>query len=128
MGARHLIDSNVIIDYAANRLTDEANKYVENLFNNDFIISVVTLIEVLGYNDLPGKIKELEMFLNESYVFQLEQNIIQETILIRRNHKIKLGDAIIAATAITHGLIVMTRNTKDFEKIVAIKTINPYDL
>lgn len=126
MGTRYLIDSNVIIDYAANRLSVEAVNFLENLYDNDFIISAVTQIEILGYNDLPSKIKELEVFLNEAFIYHLDKDIVQQTILIRRKNKIKLGDAIIAATAIIHNFTILTRNTKDFEHIAI--TINPYNL
>ena len=51
--------------------------------------------------------------------------LIDKTILIRKNHKIKLSDAIIAATCLVHGLEVLTLNTKDFENIVGLKVSQP---
>ena len=39
----------------------------------------------------------------------------------------KLPDAIIAATAINHNLILITRNVADFKKITRLKVLNPYD-
>ena len=36
---------------------------------------------------------------------------------LRRTHEIALPDALIAATALHHQLILVTRNTKDFETI-----------
>ncbi|SAK97956.1 PilT domain-containing protein [Caballeronia calidae] len=35
-------------------------------------------------------------------------------------------DKLIAATAISHGLTIVTRNVRDFEK-VGVKLINPFD-
>jgi len=35
-------------------------------------------------------------------------------------------DALIAATALSHGFTVVTRNTADFEKLPAIKLLNPW--
>ena len=40
--------------------------------------------------------------------------------------KIKLPDAIIAASALTHGLRLMTRNVDDF-KATGVELINPWD-
>jgi predicted nucleic acid-binding protein len=42
-------------------------------------------------------------------------------------HNIKLPDAIIAATALVYELTIITRNTKDFEKIEGLNVINPYN-
>ena len=129
MGERYLVDSNVIIYFSANRISDNGTQFVENLFDSDFIISVVTEIEVLGYDEIPSKINLLEEFLNTAFIFQLDKEIVKQTILLRRKvKKLKLGDAIIAATALTKNLILITRNTKDFEKILDLKTINPYEL
>ena len=129
MGERYLVDSNVIIDFSANKISDNGTQFVENLFDSDFIISVVTEIEVLGYDEIPSKIDLLEEFLNTAFIFQLDKETVKQTILLRRKvKKLKLGDAIIAATALTKNLILITRNTKDFEKISDLKTINPYEL
>ncbi len=36
MGARYLIDSNVIIDFAGSRLSEKRSDFVEKIFNNYF--------------------------------------------------------------------------------------------
>ncbi len=41
---------------------------------------------------------------------------------------IKLPDAIIAATALVHGLTLITRNTKDFNRIEQLDVVNPIEL
>ena len=38
MGQRFIVDSNVIIDYAANRFNYAGNDFMEAIFNNDFLI------------------------------------------------------------------------------------------
>jgi predicted nucleic acid-binding protein len=42
--------------------------------------------------------------------------------------KIKLPDAIIAATAIVNNFVLLSRNTKDFEGIEGLEIVNPYQL
>ncbi|MBC8151558.1 MAG: PIN domain-containing protein [Bacteroidetes bacterium] len=52
--------------------------------------------------------------------------IIERTILIRREAKIKLPDAVIAATALVRGLTVVSRNEKDFSRIAGLTYLNPH--
>ena len=60
--------------------------------------------------------------------FLLEEPIILKAIEIRKTHKTKLPDAIIVATALVKELAVITRNTKDFDKIEGLDVLNPYDI
>jgi len=36
-------------------------------------------------------------------------------------------DAMIAATALVHGLVLVTRNVQDFEHLAALKIVNPWE-
>jgi len=49
------------------------------------------------------------------------------TIDLRRKYKIKLPDAVIAATALYYDLILVTRNEKDFEGIKGLEIYNPFE-
>jgi predicted nucleic acid-binding protein len=40
----------------------------------------------------------------------------------------KLPDAIISAPALVKKLTIITRNTKDFDKIKGLEVLNPYDI
>lgn len=42
--------------------------------------------------------------------------VIQRAAELKRNYKIKLGDSLIAATALVHNLPIYTRNEADFKK------------
>ena len=86
---------------------------------------MITEIEVLGFSDIPEAIIEL---VEGATIFQLDQRVVKQTIAIRKKQKIKLPDAIIAATAIVHGLTLITRNTKDFLKIKGLKVVNPHQV
>ena len=55
------------------------------------------------------------------------QNVVDKTIEICKQHKIKLPDAIIAATALVNNFTLVTRNIDDFKNIAGLKTINPYN-
>ena len=60
-------------------------------------------------------------------VFELERDIKLKTADIRKTHKIKLPDAIIAATALVHDLTLLTRNVNDFNKIKELNLINSHN-
>jgi predicted nucleic acid-binding protein len=129
MGKRHLIDSNVLIDYTALRLPEKGSDFVENLFDSDFLISVATKIEVLGFNDVPEKLLAMEEFVNSATTLTLDELVTNQTIQLRRDYKkLKLGDAIIAATALVHNLIVISRNVSDFKNITGLQVIDPHSL
>jgi len=129
MGQRYLIDSNVLIDYTAERLPQKGSDFVEHIFNTEFLISVVVKIEVLGFADVPTKMKGMEEFLNTATVLPLDDAITLQTIALRRLHKkLKLGDAIIAATALVYDLTLITRNTNDFKNIQGLTVIDPHSI
>jgi predicted nucleic acid-binding protein len=56
------------------------------------------------------------------------KDIENQTVHIRKNHKIKLPDAIIAATALVHGCTLVTNNEKDFSGIKDLTIVNPYKI
>jgi predicted nucleic acid-binding protein len=126
MGQRFLIDTNVIIDYTANLIPDKGTSFVENIFNSDFNISVVVKIEALGYNDIPAKMQLLEEFISTANMLALDETVTKKTIELRRSKKLKLGDAIIAATALVYDLTIISRNTADFKNIDGITCIDPH--
>ena len=128
MGKKYLIDSNVIIDYTSNLLSREGFEFIENILNNDFNISVIVKIEVLGYDGEKTKMDLLEKFLGLANILPLDSFVTMKTIELRKNYKLKLGDAIIAATALVSNLKIITRNTTDFKLIEGIHTINLYEL
>lgn len=43
-----------------------------------------------------------------------------------RGRQITMADGLIAATALEHGLTLVTRNTKDFENL-GLSLVNPWD-
>lgn len=47
---------------------------------------------------------------------------------MRQKQKIKLPDAIIAATALVNDFVIISRNTKDFKNIEGLEVINPYKI
>jgi predicted nucleic acid-binding protein len=126
MGQGYLVDTNTIIDYLENKLPEKSNKLIDNIIIQ---FSVISRIELLVWKKATeDQVKILNEFVNSSTVFDLNENIILKSIEIRKNYRLKLPDAIIAATAVVNNLPLLTRNTSDFEKVIQIKCIDPYHL
>ena len=125
MGQKYLIDTNILIDAQMMRLPNQGLNFLAKAINDNFIISFITLIEYLGYKNIS---KASEEFISMANVIETDKVIIQTCIDLRKNYKIKLPDAIIAATALTRNLTLVTANEKDFTIIQNLIVINPHSL
>lgn len=66
--------------------------------------------------------------MEDSVVLGLSDDIVEQTIEIKKENKIKTPDAIIAATAILNQLTLILRNTKDFYEIDGLEVLNPHEI
>ena len=129
MGTRYLIDTNAIIEFLGGVLPDTGNAALQAIVDVDtHHLSVINQIELLGFNGPPDEMEVLEAFVAASTVLALSEAIVRKTIEIRKNYRVKLPDAIIAATALIHDLTVITRNTSDFDGIDGVEVLNLHDL
>ncbi|MGQ7854014.1 type II toxin-antitoxin system VapC family toxin [Pedobacter sp. WC2501] len=130
MGINYLWDTNTIIYFLQRQFTSTAEKFIDNIVStNQPAISAITEIELLCWKTATeNDLLILRNFIKDSYVYELSQEIKNQTVEIRKYYNLKLPDAIIAATAIVNELTLITRNAKDFEKILQLKVSNPYTL
>ncbi len=128
MGQQYLIDSNAVIDYLSGKIPEKAMSFMNQVINDIPNISVITKIEVLGYNTTPEAYQLLSGFVEDSIVLGLSDDIVEQTIKIRKENTIKTPDALIAATAAVNQLTLITRNSRDFDKIGGLVVVNPYKL
>ncbi|WP_342265639.1 type II toxin-antitoxin system VapC family toxin [Cardinium endosymbiont of Philonthus spinipes] len=130
MGVKYLWDTNTVIYYLQKQFPEIVRNYIHGLLKSGFpTISVVTELELLCWKtDSSDGTKVLNKFLNKAPIIELEQPIKLKTVEIRKEIKIKLPDAIIAATAMVHKLTLITRNAKDFDSMHELKIINPWDI
>ena len=91
-------------------------------------VSVITKIEVLGFNAPEKHYQLLNNFINDATVLDLTNSVVEASIEIRKNHKTKLPDAIIAATALVYDLVLVSRNISDFKNIDGLKVIDPHNI
>ncbi len=125
---KYLIDTNVAIEYLGETLPEEGLVFLDSVVDNEYYFSVINKMELLGFPDINSEeeLKFLEM-INMANVINLDDEIINKTIEIRKNYRTKLPDAIIAATSLIYNLTLISRNVKDFEKITGIELINPHN-
>ena len=124
----YLIDTNVVIDYLGNKISSEGMQFMNNVVDAIPNISVITKIEVLGFNTTDEQYQILTDFMDDAIVFELTEEVADLCIGLRKKYKSKLPDAIIAATALAAKATLITRNTSDFKNIKGLKLIDPYAL
>jgi predicted nucleic acid-binding protein len=122
-----LFDTNILIYHMNNQGGERFFSQFRSALKAGAGISVITRIEVLGWRGhTDDTIAEAASLLDLCMEYSLSESIIQCCIRLRQSYNIKLPDAVIAATALTWKLPVMTRNTEDFKKISGLAYINPF--
>ncbi|MBF0134643.1 MAG: type II toxin-antitoxin system VapC family toxin [Magnetococcus sp. DMHC-1] len=123
-----LFDTNPLIYFLNKQLPPEGERLVlRGMHGGAAAYSVITRIEVLGYPSPPGKIEAARHLLDSMTEIGLSESILEQTIVLRQKYRrLKLPDAIIAATAMVFTLPVLTRNVGDFGAIVGLRVMDPF--
>ena len=114
-----LVDTDVLIWYM--RGNDKALRAIEAL--DEFSMSVVTYIELVQGLRNKAELNTLRNFLQSQSVpvlHVIESISSTAMFLVEQHHfshSLGFSDAIIAATAVSHGLPLMTANTKHYRVI-----------
>jgi hypothetical protein len=125
----YLIDTNAGIDYLGEDMPQKGLGFMDEVIDKEYSISVISRIELYAFSKLTEKDKAtLDVFTNQASVININDDIIEKTIEIRKKYKTKLPDAIIAATALVFNLTLITHNTKDFLNIEGLTVIDPYKI
>ncbi|MDB9452452.1 type II toxin-antitoxin system VapC family toxin [Dolichospermum circinale] len=124
---RYLYDTNIFIYYMADELT-VSSFFTEKFLNlHEVLVSPIIRIELLSFSGLSKEEEEsIEDLLSQFNSVPLLREIEDQTIKLKRQCKIKLPDAIIAATAINQDAVLLTRNINDFQGIAGLKIENPF--
>ncbi len=89
----------------------------------DYLVSVITEIELLSYSKLSEKDEEvIKALLLNFQIITLTHEIKESTINIRKQYNLKLPDSIIVATAIENKAILVTSD-KQLLKLDCVKVI-----
>ena len=134
-----LLDTNVIFEL---RRPDKADRSVVSWANEvpvaNFFMSVVSILEI----ELGARLIErrdaaqgaiLRTWINDQVLVRFEGRILAiDTIVAQRCAQLHVPnpraerDALVAATALVHGLTIVTRNVGDFEP-TGVQLLNPWD-
>jgi len=126
MAERYLIDTSAVIKYLNETFTASGLSLIDKIVDVDSVISFIVEIELQSWNPPdPNDLKKYQLFVSASTVIGVNKFIIDETINIRKNFKLKLPDALIAATAITNNMTLISDNHKDFKRIPQLRYLNP---
>ncbi|CAN5773104.1 hypothetical protein BH20VER1_BH20VER1_12450 [soil metagenome] len=119
-----LLDSNILI-YFSKPGGEFLARWVGEA---EAAVSIVSRIEALGFPELsPGESDAIESALQSLPVLPLTDAIAERAIALRRQRRMKLGDSIIAATALAIGAELVTHNMDDFRQIAGLRVINPFE-
>jgi predicted nucleic acid-binding protein len=105
-----VVDTNILIDYlnGSTKARGELDRFER------VSISIVTWMEVLVGVEVGGAEEAVRAFLRRFDVQPIDPGIAERAVEIRRKNRIRLPDAIIWATAMHLGVVLVTRNSRDF--------------
>lgn len=122
-----LLDTSVIIDFL--RRKDRKETLLYKLSAEDLFISIVTHTELYSGKSIWEKQeaqRELEALFSGVTILPLLPEVSKAAGEIKsQNHDASLLDCIIAATAVTQDIELVTLNIKDFEIISGLKLFRP---
>jgi len=119
-----LLDTNAVIDFMGKKLPAKSQFFLSEIIDDELNISAINKIELLGFSFVEQSLID---FVSFAEIYPIDDQTIDMTIDLRKKHKIKLPDAIVAATAIINGFTVITHNIKDFQKITELQVIDSYN-
>jgi len=126
---KYLLDTNIVIYFLGGfALNSNALERIDDICKKGQNISIISKLELLGFNfTSASNEKETKEFVSRSLIYSINSEIETETIRIRKSVKIKLADAIIAATSTINNFTLLTRNVNDFNYIDNLKIENPFE-
>ncbi|MCU0469882.1 MAG: type II toxin-antitoxin system VapC family toxin [Arcicella sp.] len=125
---RYLIDTNIVSDYLSELLPDVGMDLMDNIINAVPNLSIISQIELLSWKTDSVSEQKVKDFLKDSEIYNIDFDVVKQSVHLRRKRKMKTPDAIIAGTALSNGFILITDNERDFANIKGLKIINPLKL
>lgn len=123
-----LLDSDQIISYLNGR--KEVIEKIDDLTEEELFTSIVCVAEVLeGIYDTENedqRLLQLNEFLQDIQALIVDRKVADQFAKIRsdlrkKGNLIENMDIFIAATAMSHDLMLVTNNKRDFERIKGLK-------
>ena len=120
------MDTSAIAKYLQRAYSAETTLFLDTVLDDGGVISFITQIELLSYNP-PQHTQEIAIYkgvlkklVAGIEIIGIDNDIIAETIRIRKTIRLKLPDALIAGTAIAQNFVLLSDNDSDFEKAIPL--------
>jgi predicted nucleic acid-binding protein len=133
----YLIDTNVISELFKRQPHPGVAQWMRQASADSLYLSVLTLGEMRkGVDAMEDGLRKMRIlhFLDWEHKVRFEERILAVDVLVaevwgglesRSLRTLPTIDALLAATAMAHGMVLVTRNTKDFE-IIGLNVLNPW--
>ncbi len=109
-GSEYLADTNAVIYLLS------GNDCMRPFLGKRLAVSVISMMELLSFAEITSdEEKTIRSFLSNCELLQLSDDVRERAIYLRRQYRLKLPDAIIAATAITYDLPLLTADVGIFK-------------
>jgi predicted nucleic acid-binding protein len=117
-----LLDTNIVI-YSVQAQYPELREFIAE---HTPLVSSVSYIEALGFPRIQQEERAaLESFFGHATLLPISHTVMLEAVRLRQTRKMSLGDSVIGATAMVHGLPLVTRNLDDFRWIPDLILLDP---
>ncbi|NOR70428.1 MAG: PIN domain-containing protein [Methylomarinum sp.] len=121
-GIKYLLDTNIILGVVAGNYA--AGIKLKGIDLENCAFSSVTRMELLGFpNITQNEIKIISSLLSQMSQLTIQRTIEDKTINLKQQHRIKLPDAIILATALNHQIELLTLDKKLANKLPPLKLL-----
>ena len=136
-----LLDTNIVSEWTKPRPSPRLSAWLDSQAESELFLSVITFAELRRGSALlsPGKKREaLTRWIDGALTERFEGRVLavdrpvcdvwgQLLAQARgRGHALSVMDGFVAATALAHGLTLVTRNISDFASL-DLELVNPFD-
>ena len=112
---KYVADTNALIYLLS------GNKCMEPFSSASLLVSVISEMELLSFPEMrKGEEAIIRSYLSACTVLPLNTSVKETAISLRRKYRIKLPDAIVAATAVSYEVPLLTAD-KGFSKIEELR-------
>ena len=116
---RILVDSDILVDHLRGHARFDPG-------DNEVFFSSITRAEL--FSGRAADEVRVTRLLEAMHELSVDRAVAERAGRIRREANVRLPDALIAATAIEHGLTLLTRNRRDFDAVAGLSlgdALNP---
>lgn len=118
MPGPYILDTNVVIYYVGGEIKTLGKLIPIMRSYATVMLPSIVITELWSGKQTPStEITAIEAFIATLVIIPLEMQIARSAGILRRDINLSIGDSIIAATALTMGATLLTRNIRDFKKV-----------